>query len=42
VGAGVARAAFVAGGLSDLPYQLFVCTAVGVIVALTIWFIGFG
>jgi hypothetical protein len=43
VGAGVARAAFVASGLSDvLPYQLFVCTAVGVIVALFIWLIGFG
>jgi YtcA family len=43
VGAGVARAAFVASGLSNtLPYQLFVCAAVGVIVALFIWLIGFG
>jgi hypothetical protein len=41
--AGVARAAFVASGLSNtLPYQLFVCAAVGVIVALFIWLIGFG
>jgi hypothetical protein len=43
VGAGVARAVLVAGGLSDvLPYQLFLCTAVGVIVALFCWLIGFG
>jgi hypothetical protein len=43
VGAGVPRAAFVASGLSDaLPYQLFVCAAVGVIVALFIWLICFG
>jgi hypothetical protein len=43
VGAGMARAAFVASGLSDaLPYQLFVCSAVGVIVALFVWLIGFG
>jgi hypothetical protein len=42
-GAGVARAAFVASGLSDtFPYQLFVCSAVGVIVALFVWLIGFG
>jgi YtcA family len=43
IGAGVARAGFVASGLSQvLPYQLFVCTAVGLIVALLIWLIGFG
>ena len=43
VGAGVARAVLVASGLSDvLPYQLFLCTAVGVIVALFCWLIGFG
>jgi hypothetical protein len=43
VGAAMARAAFVATDLSDvLPYQLFVCAAVGVIVALFIWLIGFG
>ena len=43
VGAGVARAAFVGTGLSDvLPYQLFVCTAVGVIAATVSWLIWFG
>jgi hypothetical protein len=42
VGAGVTRAAFVASGLPDLPYQLFVCAAVGVILALLVWFVGFG
>jgi YtcA family len=43
VGACVARAVLVASGLSEvLPYQLFVCTAAGVIVALCCWFIGFG
>jgi hypothetical protein len=43
VGAGMARAVFVASGLSDvLPYQLSVCTAVGLIVALFCWLIGFG
>jgi YtcA family len=43
VGAGMAYAAFVAVGLSQvLPYQLFVCSSVGVIVALSIWLIGFG
>jgi YtcA family len=43
IGAGVARAGFVASGLSDvLPFQLFVCSAVGVIVALFVWLIGFG
>jgi hypothetical protein len=43
VGAGVARAVLVASGLSDvLPYQLFLYTAVGVIVALCCWLIGFG
>jgi hypothetical protein len=43
IGAGIARAAFVASGLSNvLPYQLFVCSAVGVIVALFVWLIGFG
>jgi YtcA family len=43
VGAGVARAVLVASGLSEvLPYQLFVCSAVGVIVALFCWLIGFG
>jgi hypothetical protein len=43
IGAGMARAAFVASGFADvLPYQLFVCSAVGTIVALTVWLIGFG
>jgi len=43
IGAGMARSAFVASGLSDvLPYQLFVCSAVGVIVALLVWLVGFG
>jgi hypothetical protein len=43
IGAGVTRAVLVATGLSDvLPYQLLVCTAVGVIVALLCWLVGFG
>jgi hypothetical protein len=38
-----ARAAFVATGLSSvLPYQLFVCTSVGVIFALLLWLVQFG
>jgi YtcA family len=42
-GAVIARAAFVASGLSEvLPYQLFVCTAVGVMVGLFTWLVGFG
>jgi YtcA family len=42
-GAGITRLAFVASGLSEvLPYQLFVCAAVGVIVSLFVWLIGFG
>lgn len=42
-GAAIARVAFVVTGLSDvLPYQLFVCAAVGVIVSLCIWLVGFG
>jgi hypothetical protein len=43
IGAGLTRAGFVASGLSDvLPYQLFVCSAIGVIIALFAWLIGFG
>jgi hypothetical protein len=43
VGAVVARGAFVSSGLANtLPYQLAVCTAIGVITALLIWLIGFG
>ena len=39
----VARVAFVATGLSTvLPYQLFVCTAIGLIFALFAWLIWFG
>jgi YtcA-like protein len=41
--AGVARVAFISSGLANaLPYQLAVCTAIGVIAALLIWLIGFG
>jgi hypothetical protein len=43
VGAVVARVAFVSSGLANtLPYQLAVCTAIGVITALLVWLIGFG
>jgi hypothetical protein len=43
IGAGMARAAFVASGFADvLPCQLFVCAAVGTILALTVWLISFG
>ena len=42
-GAIVARAVFVGTGLANtLPYQLAVCTAIGVIAALLAWLIGFG
>jgi hypothetical protein len=42
-GAGLARLAFVSSGLADtLPYQLAVCTAIGVIAAVFAWLIGFG
>jgi hypothetical protein len=38
-----ARAAFVACGLSRLlPFQLFVCTSIGVIVAVLVWLLWFG
>jgi hypothetical protein len=41
--AGVARVAFISSGLANaLPYQLAVCTAIGVIAALLTWLIGFG
>jgi len=41
--AGVARIAFIGSGLANaVPYQLAVCTAIGVIAALLIWLIGFG
>ena len=43
IGAIVARAAFAGTGLSNvLPYQLFVCTAIGVIVAILVWMVWFG
>jgi hypothetical protein len=42
IGAAVARAVFVVSGLSNvLPYQLFVCTAIGIIVAILAWFVWF-
>jgi hypothetical protein len=38
-----ARIAFVATGLSNvLPFQLFVCTSIGVMVAAFAWFHWFG
>jgi hypothetical protein len=43
VGAVAARSVFAGSGLSGvLPYQLFVCTAIGVIVAILAWFVLFG
>ena len=43
VGAGAARAAFVGTGLANIiPYQLFVCTAIGVIAAVLSWLLFFG
>jgi hypothetical protein len=42
IGAAAARGAFVATGLSNLlPYQLFVCTAIGVVAACLAWLFGF-
>jgi YtcA family len=41
--AGAARVVFVSSGLANvLPYQLAVCTALGVTLALLIWLFGFG
>jgi hypothetical protein len=43
IGAVAARTVFVGSGLSNiLPYQLLVCTAIGVIVAILAWFVWFG
>jgi hypothetical protein len=43
VGAIAARTVFVGTGhLSLVPYQLFVCTAIGVIVAILAWLFWFG
>jgi hypothetical protein len=42
-GAVTARIAFVSSGVANaLPYQLAVCTAIGVITALLFWLVGFG
>jgi 4-amino-4-deoxy-L-arabinose transferase-like glycosyltransferase len=42
-GAAAARVVFVSTGVANtLPYQLAVCTAVGVITALVVWLVGFG
>jgi hypothetical protein len=42
-GAVIARAIFVSTGLANtLPYQLAVCTAIGVIAAVLVWLVGFG
>jgi hypothetical protein len=42
-GAGAARIVFISSGLANvLPYQLAVCTAIGVALALLIWLFGFG
>lgn len=41
--AGIARAAFVGSGLANvIPYQLAVCTAIGVTAAVLVWLVGFG
>src|SRR5260370_41742102 len=41
--AGLARVAFVGSGLANaLPYQLAVCTAIGVSTAVIGWLFGFG
>lgn len=42
-GAGIARVAFVSTGLANtLPYQLAVCTGIGVMTAVLVWLVGFG
>jgi hypothetical protein len=42
-GAAIARVAFVSSGLSNLlPYQLALCTAIGVITAVLFWLVAFG
>jgi hypothetical protein len=42
-GAVTARIAFVSSGVANaLPYQLAVCTAIGVITAVLFWLVGFG
>lgn len=43
VGAAVARIGFVASGLSRvMPFQLFVCTSIGLVIALVAWLAWFG
>jgi hypothetical protein len=43
VGAAIARVAFVSSGLSNvLPYQLAVCTAIGLVTAVLFWLVAFG
>jgi hypothetical protein len=43
VAAIVARAVFLTTALADvLPYQLMVCTAIGVVVALVVWLLLYG
>jgi hypothetical protein len=42
-GAAIARVVFVSSGFSnEVPYQLAVCTAIGVISAVLVWLIAFG
>ena len=42
-GAAIARVVFVSSGFSnEVPYQLAVCTAIGVISAVLVWLIVFG
>ena len=42
-GAAIARVVFVSSGISnEVPYQLAVCTAIGVISAVLVWLIAFG
>ena len=42
-GAAIARVALVSSGLSNvLPYQLALCTAIGVITAVLFWLVAFG
>jgi hypothetical protein len=42
-GASIARFAFVSSGLSNvLPYQLALCTSIGVITAVLFWLVAFG
>ena len=43
IGAIVARTAMVSSGLAKiLPFQLFICASIGVIVGLLVWLIWFG